>query len=493
MAIVRAGFLECAPHGATLGVAVGEACRWRWEELVTQSAGAGAEADPARLLAGLAGRTRFRGLLTLLVPAALLLVKPVRVPAVAGRRRAQVLRFEAVQAIPYALDEVVWGCVRAHGDATGEQQLLFAVKQVAVERWCAAAESAGFAVAGAWPAPLATLAAFRSAGPAAGAHLVLAPGDGAHELWQVDGERLALRLLVANDEPPDLTNLAGEIRRTRAHFRTIFGLDAAAPSGLWLAGREMPPAFADGLSTWLQLPVRMLGARTDAVPESAGVRAEASIQLQGAAEMAFDPRSPRVDLLPRLRCEARRWRRQAPWFAAAAVLAVAALLPPVIGQRVAAMRLRERLAALEAELAPQRARAAEFRAQEARVAGLAADVEQLGWITAQRRSWLAIMADLQERLGRVEDVWLDRFELVPPSGEAGPRPALRFAVSGRMLDRAKPPGQVSPETYGRVKALLGSLAGSSHVAAVERERFDSVQAGILGFECELVVAAERPW
>jgi type IV pilus assembly protein PilM len=95
---------------------------------------------------------------------------------------------------------------------------------------------------------------------------------------------------------------------------------------------------------------------------------------------------------------------------------------------------------------------------------------------------------LQERLGRVEDVWLEKLQVAP--GAAGT--SLRLLVSGRMLDKANPLSKVSPETFSRVKTLLASVVDSPFVGAVEAARFDNSQPGILKFDFVLVTNPQRP-
>jgi type IV pilus assembly protein PilM len=51
---------------------------------------------------------------------------------------------------------------------------------------------------------------------------------------------------------------------------------------------------------------------------------------------------------------------------------------------------------------------------------------------------------------------------------------------------------VSQESTDRVRALMASLDGSPFVAAVENERYDTTQPGILRFEFTMAVDPERP-
>ncbi|MBI3887399.1 MAG: hypothetical protein HY302_16960, partial [Opitutae bacterium] len=113
----------------------------------------------------------------------------------------------------------------------------------------------------------------------------------------------------------------------------------------------------------------------------------------------------------------------------------------------------------------------------------------------RRAGWLEMFADLQERLVRVEDVLVENLQVsAPPAGE-GPAPAgapLHIAISGRLLDKTNPLAKVSPDSYERVKTLLANIVDSPYVAAVENERFDNRQPGILRFDFVLVGKLAHP-
>ena len=69
---------------------------------------------------------------------------------------------------------------------------------------------------------------------------------------------------------------------------------------------------------------------------------------------------------------------------------------------------------------------------------------------------------------------------------------MKLTLGGRLLDVANPVSNVSPESYERVKKLIASFTGSPFLTAVENERFDNTQPGLLRFDFTLVVNAARP-
>ena len=69
---------------------------------------------------------------------------------------------------------------------------------------------------------------------------------------------------------------------------------------------------------------------------------------------------------------------------------------------------------------------------------------------------------------------------------------MRLTVTGRLLDRMHPRSKASPEIFIRVKNLLAGIAESPWVSAIDGERFDSQQPGILKFDFVLTVDSHLP-
>lgn len=501
------------------------------EEWLAAPADEGAWLENVRLSAeNLARRGIASGPVVLVLPGHLTLTKSVKTPRVAAAKRAQIIQFEAQHAIPYALTDVVWGHVVTGETAAEFDGLLCAAKRAAVESLCAAVETAGFAPRAVVPTPVALLAVFRGAqarhapltllveiGARTSTLLLTEPRRlhvrsialGGQSITQqlaesqdcafVDAEALKLSAHHAELTTPAVeafaTRLAQEITRSALHFQRQSG--AASPERVLLCGGAACSASLDDLLTArLNVPVGKfdpLGqveiARAAA---DAGAADHAMIlsALVGAATLRLGDGALNIDLLPpRLRSQESTRRRQ-PWLAAAACVAAAALAAPLLHFRALETELRAKTAAVEAEIAPLRAREAANRTNLERLAQLQSQVAALQAVHDRRASWQTMLADLQDRLVKVEDVWLERMQLAPeaPDGAA----PLRIAVSGRMLDKTNPLASVSPDTYRRVTELLGRLAESPFVSAVEGERFDNRQPGILRFDFVLVGQPARP-
>lgn len=475
----------------------------------------------------LRGKVKQAGPVVLVLPAHLALTKLIKTPRFEPAKREKVIRFEAEQSIPYALADVVWDSVVAAEHDLDLEVLLAAAKLEAVEPLCAAVQAAGFEPSLILPSSLATLAAFRLVhDQAKEPALILNLGARSTTLLHVEGTRFVARTLalggqsitqqLAENQDCDLeeaeaiklsersgnltvdametlaTRLAQEITRSVLHFRRQSGMENPVRIHLTGGGARLG-GLGEALAAKLKVPVGrldVLGAieiGREAARNDVAEHALTLADLAGAAATQLRPGQPVLNLLPpRLRRHESLRRRQ-PWLVAAVGLAVAALLPPLLHFRAVAAEARGKTDAIERELAPLRERDARNRASLQQLEELKQQVARLQGIHDRRNGWLNLMADLQGRLVRVEDVWLERMSVA-----SAPGAPLKLAVSGRMLDKTNPLSKVSPETFNRVKALLASIVDSPFVASVEAERFDNGQPGILKFDFVLVADPARP-
>lgn len=482
----------------------------------------------AAALRALRARMKPAGRVVLVLPPHLTLTKLIRTPRVSPAKRERVVRFEAAQGIPYRLAEVAWDTtVAGEGEAVMDL-LLAAAKLEAANALGAAAAEAGFEPAVMLPAPLATLAACRLPPPAAaGPVLALNLGARSAVLVQTDAGRFATRTLaigghsvtqqisanqdcefaeaerlkvspgqtalLADAVDTLATRLGQEITRTVLHFNRQCGL--GRPERILLTGGTARQAGLDeALAARLKLPVARLDAlaavETGHAAAKAGAAAHALelTDLIGAAAGELLPAHPVLNLLPARLRRREGLRRRQPWLVAAAALAVTALLPAILHYRALEEAARSKTVAIEAALAPVREREVRNRAALAELTELRRQVDQLHGVAARRTAWLGLFADLQSRLVQVEDVWLETLQAIPPAAGA----PLKLAVSGRMLDKTNPLAKVSPETLSRMQTLLTGLVDSPFVAAVEDERFDNSQPGILRFDIVLVTDPAHP-
>ena len=464
----------------------------------------------ATALRSLNARREWNGPAVLVLPAHLTLTKQIKVPRVEPARRTQIIRFEAEQAIPHAPAEMVWDSVDSGRRDTEEEVMVVAAKREIVDQLCLAVAAAGFEPARILPSALATLAAFRLAQPKlAQPVLILNLGERSTTLLQVEGARFAARTLVLGgtnvtqqpgenkeSEPGEanhslVARLDQEISRTVQHFAREGGL--ANPLQIFLTGSGARLAgFAEALTVRLGIPVEHFDAQS-AVEFNPGFASVETVpgaltDLIGAAAIALLPDQPALNLLPPALRQRASLRRRQPWLIAAALLAMAALVPPILHYRQVAAAVRTKLSAMEKALVPLRAREVRIRTDLAQLQQLKVRVAHLQSVHERRTAWLHLFAGLQEQLIKGEDVWLEKMKLIPP--EVGG--SLKSAVSGCMLDRTSYAAHGSTETNHRSKSLLAGIASMPEVAAIESERIDHSQPGLLRFDFILVRNPAHP-
>ncbi len=528
----RATILDLGASRTAFGVFSRKSGRLRLEQYAVETLSTAAGSDDnwlentAAALLALRRRVKAPGSVVLVLPAHLVLTKLIKTPRVEPAKRERVLHFEAGQSIPFALPDVIWDSVVAGESNAGLDVLLAAVKRDAVEQICRVIQETGFVPQYILPSSLATLAGYRlqHAGKIKPS-LVLNLGARSTTLFLAEAKRFVTRTLslggnsitqqIAENQDCDAeaaesiklsdrsasltagametlaTRLAQEITRTVLHFRRQSDLEN--PEIVYLTGGGARLAGLDeALAAKLKIPVDrldLLGAIEIARGASdAGEHELMLADLVGAAATQLLRDQAALNLLPpRLRRQDSLRRRQ-PWLMAAAVLTVAALIPPLVHFRSVTGQAQRKTATIERELAPLRERDARNRASLQQLGELKQQIAQLQGVYDRRTGWLNLLADLQDRLVRVEDVWLEKLQVTPAASGA----PLKLVISGRMLDKTNPLSKVSPETFNRVKALLASIVDSPYVATVEGERFDNDQPGILKFDFVLVTDPARP-
>lgn len=479
----KAGRLRCEQHKTEM-FPVGTAGGSDWLE----------QACAAIQALGTGGTEKTSAVLVL--PPTATLVKHLRTPRVDAHKRARIVAFEAGQNIPCALNEVVWDSVLSGEAESTQEVLLVAAKLGVIEPLCAAAQAAGFALRLILPSSVAILASARIARPARNeSELLLNLDAGGATLLQLSGRNFAVRsLLLSAAESADpgelIARLAPEVTRSVLHFQHHCGMPD--PVRLVLAGDGLLQRdLRIALEQRLKVPSQGLDVAALVEFAPGAVVSDASwglVELAGAAATQLRPAQPMVNLLPsRLRTQQRRRRRQ-PWLAVAVMLAFATPIGPLIHFHRLAQTAESRMIEIDATLAPLQIREAHNRANLTQLAEIERQIAAWQAVHERRTSWLQLLADLQERLTDVEDVWLEKIRIVPATKDE----PLKLAVSGRMLERISAQSTSSPEALTRVRALLNTVAESPFVAVVEKERFDGSQPGLLAFEFVLVTEKIRP-
>ena len=478
----------------------------------------------------------------------------------------KIISFEAAENIPYPLEEVVWDHHVVADDGFDLEVMLTAVKFDAMQALCTAADAAGFPPERATPSGLALLHAFRYNYPKVIEPVIVANvGARSTNLLFIEGERFYIRTLalagnavtqaVADELRIDFasaealkvqvlsgqsdlpagspsraavhkaaaafcTRLQVEITRSAVNHRRQTGSGAAVM--LYLTGggsliEELPGLLAEKL----RLPVeryetfKAVDVAADARAAGAESSAHVLADLVGMATRLVVPQESEASLLPPALTEAIAFRKRQPVLLSAAALAVLSLAPPVYYVHTIAATTQEMVSRHEGQLMPLRSVQNRNEQNLQQIAEATRQIAALRGAVETKANWVNFLADLQGRLARIEDVWLDRLQVTrpplpepgspdaapmepPPDGQAAaavpavPKgPPVRLTLSGRLLDVRNPQSKVSPESLQRVKELLAGFTGSGFIKAVENERFDTNQNGLLYFDFTLVINPER--
>ncbi|MDP3069029.1 MAG: pilus assembly protein PilM [Opitutaceae bacterium] len=528
----------------------------RWAVEITQSLGA------------VGARRKLAGPASIAVPGHLALTKFIKTPSVAKEKRGKIISFEAAENIPYPLEEVVWDSYVVADDGFDLDVMLTAVKFEAMQSLCAASDAAGFPVEHATPASLALCRGFRYNYPKiTDSVIVVNVGARTTSMLFLEGERFYVRTLAfagnavtqalveelridfASAEALKIQVLSGksdlpanspsraavhkaaaafaarlqmEVTRSAVNHRRQAG--ANAPVALYLAGggsliEELPGQLADKLKLPVERYDALKNVDVSADARAAGAESAAPVlaDLVGLATGLIGKEEAGASLLPPALTAALEFRKRQPWLIAAAALAVVSLAPPALYFHRVTSATNERIAQVNDQLRPLSA--VSFRNSEnlAQIEEASKQITALRGAYETKANWINFLADLQERLVKIEDVWLDKIHVdrpalpepgtvaldAPPPPEPPPAgaapvdpnaapaaplpPPIRLTLSGRLLDVSNPQSKVSPESLQRVKQLLASFTGSQFVTAVENERFDTNQNGLLKFDFTLVI------
>lgn len=528
----------------------------RWPTEIAQSLGA------------LAAREKLSGGCTLAVPGHLTLTKFIKTPSMDVSKRDKIIAFEAAENIPYPLEEVVWDHVVVADDGFDLEVMLAAVKFDAMQALCLAADSAGFPAERAMPGGFALRHAFRYNYPEVQESVVLVNvGARSTHLLFMEGERFYLRTLAVagnfvtqtiaeelridfsqaetlkvqvlsgrSDLPANSPSRAAvqraaaafgarlqlEITRSALNHRRLSG--SAALTALYLTGggsllSELPVMLGEKL----KLPVhrydalRQVDLSSNARAAGADGMSHVLADLVGLATNLVAKKYREPSLLPPALTAAIAFRQRQPWLLAAAALVLVALLPPIVYFHGVTLATNEKISEVDGQLMPLRAVQTRNDDNLRQIEEAKKQIAALRGAYETKANWINFFTDLQTRLVKIEDVWLDRLHVVrpplPEPGAAAETPAaepvvaavdgaataapvepsavktapLRLTLSGRLLDVANPQSKVSPESFERVKQLLASFTGSQFIASVENERFDNHQNGLLRFDFTLVI------
>lgn len=455
--------------------------------------------------AALAACVRRGDTVVLTPPANVTFAKVLTVPPLVRARRHPVVRFEAAQAIPRPLEELVWEWAPLSGVAATQVELA-ALKWETAEQLAAEAEAAGVRLTAIFGRATVLRRALEHNYPELRGAAVVAEVRGGTALLVGAVGGVGTVRLVGLPEPAAVAAGAGgapvgeadlRARRLVLEVRRLVGEDGAAegrpPATLLLAGADAPEPEAvatagiDGLAVERFDALRHVGSAA-AVDRSAAEDRECAA-LVGAAVAVVTADSP--NLLPEARRRENRFRRRRWIWLAAPIAAALVLWGASFWTHLATERTRARSAALVRELEPWRAARREVERQRLEIESCQDIAVTLDALERARTAWARLLAESEQRLGGRDGMWLEIWQM-SGSGDGGSAVDAdgvarhRLLVAGCTLD----PGPDGRRGLERVRELWREWAAADLVVAIEEERFDSGVPGLLRFRGVVVLRPE---
>jgi len=519
----------------------------------------------AQALSETARREKFVGAATIGLPGHHILGKFIKTPSVEESKRAKIVQFEAQQNIPYSLDEVVWDYQVVSEQGLDLELMLAAAKKDVVQGACEALAGAGLSVVSVQPSSVAVLRCFRYNYPEVSGSVMIADiGARSTNLIFADNDRFFVRTIplagnsltqsIADELKHDFTHcetikvqvlngdselptnsparaavtnavssfiskLHLEITRSVVNYRRQSG--AEQPAALYLTGGGS--VLAD-LPTQLQERLKIAVERLDplrnvAIGSGAAQASDSAAILASLIGLSIPPdaKLKSINLLPPAIASRLAFKSRQPLLITAAGLIAVAFLPLVVQSSRALDAARDQVDMIRQETLPLQKNQDKIRGNLAALEEAKSEILAVQSLAESKNNWINFFSDLQDRLMKVQDVWLESLSVIrATSGGSGSegsgmfgsapapaapatnpdgtpvKPVLRLQLSGRLLDRKNPVTKVSPDSYERVKSLLSSFVDSQFISAIEKESFDPNTPGILRFDFILVIDPARP-
>jgi type IV pilus assembly protein PilM len=440
-------------------------------------------------LANLVNQHGLKGRVTVIAPAFLLLQKPLKVAQVEKAKQAQIVAFEAQNAIPYPLNEVIWDSQLMASDGVEAEVLLFALRTEVATRIANLVTSTGLRAMSIQAAPLLDSQAFRLGGGSAaeevlivnvgarsttlsfvgpsGVNIQTATNMGGNLLTQGisdnTGQPFATSeaikvgyfsgvLQLAESDPQVavlqanaqtfIRRLAQDINRRLINVRR--GANGRQPARILITGRgSQVPGLAEQLCETLRLGVEPFDPSSVITPGE-GITADllqrAKHQITeviGEAARLVLPQPSGVNLIPRDIAAQQAFDARKPRLLAAAALAAAAPFCVWLALASSEGWNKEQIDEVlkrQTELAGRRSSIEESRKQAAE---LAAKCKELEFVLLNRSNWPAFLGDLQARVGTCKNTWIEdlhiKYETLPSASAAEGQPPAPPVVVAKVV------------------------------------------------------------
>ena len=446
-------------------------------------------------LASLVNAHEIKGRVTVIAPAFLLLQKALKVPQVEKARQAQIVAFEAQNAIPYPLNEVIWDSQVMASDGVEAEVLLFALRTEVATKIANLVTSTGLRPMSIQAAPLLDSQAFRLSGGSSaeevlivnvgarstslsfvgpsGVNIQTATNIGGNLLTQGVSDNTGQPFPVAeaikvgffsgviqlSEADPQVAilqanaqtfirRLAQDINRRLINVRR--GTNGRQPTRILVTGRgSQVPGLAEQLCETLRLPVEPFDPSA-VVSLGAGITSEqltrAKYQITeviGEAARLTLPQPVSVNLIPRDIASQQAFDARKPRLLAAALLAAASPLFIWLAFDASASWNHEQTNIIAARQGELSTRLQTIEESRKKAADLATKAKELEYVVLNRSNWPAFLGDLQARVGGLKNTWIEdlhvKYETLPTppavDGQPAPTPVtiVKAVISVRFL------------------------------------------------------------
>jgi type IV pilus assembly protein PilM len=483
---------------------------------------------------------KFSGRASVIIPGHYVLSKALKIAHVEASKRAQVIAFEAQQKLPYQLHELEWGSQEIFDDGIETEALFLACKKQLISAVLLAFKGSALKIESIRAASVldqSTLTACSDLGAepvllinvgANSTNLTYAADDrfalrnvsiGGNFLTQSiadkvghsfeQAEQLKLRFFDGSEnfssEDPGhkqliecaqafMRRLNQELTRSILNFRRQLG--AAAPSKILLTGGG---SLIEQLRIELSQRQKISVERLDPTePISWGSNIQIDLATLGLSEIVGEVISTQqtqvsVNLLPEAEQKQLAFVGKKPWLMVASLLFAAAPWPAYMGFKAAGASAHADQTALQAQVAPlvdSQAQIEEYSAQ----ASLYQDaLQEVQHVVGSKYNWIQLIADLQDGLNSIEDVWLDHLKIARTAGEDQESENYELVLRGKMLVRESVDAQrVNQKILShRINSLQSSFTQSKFIASAKSPviTWTSLRAGlnVLPFRLNLIV------
>ncbi len=473
-------------------------------------------------LADLVNAHKISGQATIVAPGFLLLQKSLKVPQVERERQAQIVAFEAQNAIPYPLNEVIWDSQVMSSDGVEAEVLLFALRTEVATRIANLVSATGLRPSGIQAAPLLdSRAALLHGGLANEEVLIVNVGARSTSLSFVGpaganiqsaniGGNLLTQGISDNTGQPFATaeavkvgyysgvvhlaesdpqvavlqansqsfirRLSQDINRRLINVRR--GAAGRQPTRILLTGRgALVPGLAEQLTESLRLPVEPFdpsSALTPGVelnPDYLRQHVHQISEVIGEAAGLLLPQGSGVNLIPRDIAAQIAFDARKPKLFVAALLAALAPWPVFLALDDAADYNNEQIALLKARSAVLNGHQGTIVKTHEDSHAVLATNQLLEFVVVNRSNWPAFMTDLQSRVTQSKNTWVEELHVIhAPAAPAAP------AAEG---DSPKPPAQPITKVTVTARILLDKVAPGKTFNAKELiERQNALMASL---------------